>query len=157
VVHYSLLDDHVHWIVEASGKQELECGMRSVSSRLARVVNRVFAREGAVLDGRYDAVLLRTPRQVRNGLRYVLLNARRHARQPGSALRIDPASSGRWFDCWRERPVEADPIGGPREVALARGWLLNVGWQRHGPIGLLEVPGARNSGERSDDSHSRFL
>ncbi|MCC6764872.1 MAG: hypothetical protein IT293_09435 [Deltaproteobacteria bacterium] len=45
---------------------------------------------------------LRTARGCRNALRYVLLNARRHAARAGAALtasvRLDPASSARWFD-----------------------------------------------------------
>ena len=141
VVHYSLLDDHVHLIVEASSKRDLECGMRSIGSRLGRAANRVFARSGRVLAGRYDAVLLDSPRQVHNALRYVLLNARKHSRRPSRIPRIDPASSGRWFEPWRERPVELDPIGGRREVAMPRSWLLRVGWRRYGPISLLETPG----------------
>ena len=96
-----------------------------------------------VLDGRYHAVLLRTPRQVHRAVRYVLLNARKHARRPSRSARLDPASSGRWFDFWREDVSAADPIGGAREVALPRSWLLRKGWRRHGRIGLTEVPGPR--------------
>ena len=140
VVHYSLMADHAHLIVEATGKRALASGMKSIASRLARAVNRVFARSGPVLDGRYHAVPLKTPRQVRNALRYVLLNARKHARRPPPRARIDPASSGRWFDGWRDRAVETDP-GIPREVSRARGWLLRVGWRRHGGIDVHEVPG----------------
>jgi len=79
--------------------------MKSLGARLARAVNRVFRRSGPVLADRYHVRVLRTPREVRNALAYVLLNARRHAAQVGRmvsrALRIDPASSGRWFDGWR--------------------------------------------------------
>ena len=141
VVHYSLMDDHVHCIVEASGRRALACGMKSLGARLARAVNRVFERTGPVLDGRYHVVSLRTPLQVHRAVRYVLLNARKHARRPGRGLRIDPASSGRWFDFWRERAIGTDPIGGTREVALPRCWLLRIGWRRHGRIGLTEIPG----------------
>ena len=142
------MDDHVHCIVEASGRRALACGMKSLGARLARAVNRVFARSGPVLDGRYHAVLLRTPRQVHRAVRYVLLNARKHARRPGTRARVDPASSGRWFDFWREDKVGSDPIGGAREVALARSWLLRTGWRRHGRIGLMEIPGPRGGGRR---------
>ncbi len=141
VVHYSLMNDHAHLIVEATGRQALASGMKSVGARLARVVNRVSSRSGPVLDGRYHAVLLRTPRQVHRALRYVLLNARKHARRPSRSPRLDPASSGRWFDFWRERQFPSDPIGGPREVAAARGWLLRTGWRRHGRVSLAEIPG----------------
>jgi REP element-mobilizing transposase RayT len=141
VVHYSLMHDHAHLIVEATGRPALASGMKSVGARLARVVNRVCSRSGPVLDGRYHAVLLRTPRQVHHALRYVLLNARKHSRRPSQRLRLDPASSGRWFDFWRERRLPADPIGGAREVAVARGWLLRSGWRRYGRLSLAEIPG----------------
>ena len=117
--------------------------MKSVGARLARAVNRVFGRSGPVLDGRYHAVVLRTPLQVRRALRYVLLNARHHAKRVSKTLCIDPASSGRWFREWKEPwAVEADDsLGGCREVADPRSWLLRVGWLRHGRIGLGEIPG----------------
>ncbi len=85
--------------------------MKSVTARLARAVNRVFGRAGPVLADRYHARPLRTPREVRNALRSVLLNGRKHARRARGA-RIDPASSGRWFDGWRRgaaRPQGAEP------------------------------------------------
>ena len=145
VVHYSVQHDHVHLIVESAGKQALGRGMMSVGTRFARLVNRVFGRRGAVLDGRYHLRVLRTPREVRNALAYVLLNARRHWRKRnGSAppVRLDEASSGRWFDGWRPGvrfrvPVPDDPC----EVASARTWLLRKGWRRWGLIDLAEVPG----------------
>jgi hypothetical protein len=130
-------------IVEAESSRALACGIKSVGARLSRAVNRVFERSGAVLDGRYHAVVLRTPRQVHAALRYVLLNARHHARRVASKPRIDPASSGRWFRGWIEAGnlTNEDPIGGEREVALPRSWLLRSGWERCGRIGLSEIPG----------------
>jgi REP element-mobilizing transposase RayT len=78
VVHYSIQRDHLHLVVEAAGKAALGRGMKSVSARLARAANRAFGRRGAVLDGRYHLRVLRTPREVRHALAYVLLNARKH-------------------------------------------------------------------------------
>ena len=82
VAHYSLQGDHAHLIVEAQGKEALACGMKSIGARLARAVNRVSGRSGAVLDGRYHHRSLRSPREVRRALAYVLLNARRHCKEP---------------------------------------------------------------------------
>jgi REP element-mobilizing transposase RayT len=147
VVHYSLQRDHAHLLVEANGKAALARGMKSVAARLARAANRIFGRRGGVLDGRYHARILRTPREVRRALGYVLLNARRHfAKRLGSApaaARLDPASSARWFDGWRWMPaagasgVERD---GPCEVARARTWLLRMGWRRWGLLDPAEAP-----------------
>ena len=50
-------------------------------------MNRVFRRAGSVLRGRYHVRVLRTPREVRNALAYVLLNTRKHWKQrTGAAL-----------------------------------------------------------------------
>ena len=105
LVHYSIQGNHAHLIVEAEGRDALARGMKSLGARIARAVNRIFRRIGPVLaDRRYHLHVLRTPREVRNALAYVLLNARRHAAAAGRTLsrafRIDPASSGRWFDGW---------------------------------------------------------
>jgi hypothetical protein len=85
--------------------------------------------------------VLRNPREVRNALAYVLLNARRHlaknTRVPTTG-RVDPASSGRWFAGWR-RPVPA--AHDPPAVTRAKTWLLSVGWRRWGRIEVSEVPG----------------
>ena len=104
-------------------------------------MNRVFGRLGPVLDGRYHAVVLRSPLQVQRALRYVLLNARHHAQRVSKTLCVDPTSSGRWFSGWKESWAHAEDGGGEREVAEPRSWLLQVGWRRHGRIGLGEIPG----------------
>jgi REP element-mobilizing transposase RayT len=141
VVHYSIQGNHVHMLVEAVGPEALGRGMKSVGARLARAVNRVFRRRGPVLADRYHLRALRTPREVRNALAYVLLNGRRHARgaekRVGKDVRVDPASSGRWFEGWRTE------IGTARDapaVARAHTWLILKGWRRHGLIGLDEIP-----------------
>ncbi len=143
VVHYSIQEDHVHLIVEAADRWALGRGMKSVAARVARAVNRVFRRSGAVLADRYHSRALRTPREVRSALRYVLLNGRKHATKP-RGTRIDPASSGRWFDGWRRTPGPART--GPAAVAAPRTWLLRVGWRRHGLLDPAEVPGGRRPG-----------
>jgi REP element-mobilizing transposase RayT len=152
VAHYSIQRDHAHLIVEAHGREALARGMKSVAARLARAVNRVFSRFGPVLDGRFHHRVLRTPREVRNALAYVLLNARRHfAKRTGGRpppVRLDTSSSARWFDGWKQAwkarlwPPGEEPSG-PREVAEAHTWLLRVGWRRHGLVDPSEVPGVR--------------
>ena len=53
----------------------------------------------------------------------------------------DPYSSDRRFDGWRGGSQSIVPEGEAPEVASAGFWILNVGWQRRGLIGLSEVPG----------------
>ncbi len=146
VVQYSVQRDHVHLIVEAAGNDALGRGMKAVASRLARAANRVFGRSGRVLAGRYHVRALGTPSEVRNAIAYVLLNVRKHWRQRhGCAppVRIDAASSGRWFDGWR-RDAPMDALHPSlREVSPARSWLLRTGWRKCGLIDPAEVPGGR--------------
>jgi REP element-mobilizing transposase RayT len=141
VAHYSIQNDHAHLIVEATSNQALASGMKSIGARVARAVNRIFGRRGPVLADRYHRRVLRTPREVRNALAYVLLNARRHlakiGRRPLLRPAIDPASSGRWFDGWPRSLTARDPPS----IATPHTWLLAVGWRRHGLISPAEVPG----------------
>src|SRR5689334_7062478 len=147
LVHYSLQGNHAHLIVEARDRNAFGRGMMAIGGRLARAVNRVAGRTGRVLADRYHARLLRTPKEVHNALRYVLLNARRHAASARAAITrvgLDPASSARWFDGWR-RAAGIDvhtrsPTTRPA-VARARTWLLSVGWRRHGLLDPADVPG----------------
>lgn len=144
VCHYSIQRDHVHLVVEAAGKEALARGMKAVAARVGRAVNRVFVRKGPVLFGRYHLRVLRTPREVRNALAYVLLNVRKHWRQRYGApppVRLDVASSGAWFDGWT-RPPPMPEAPGARAVARPRGWLLREGWRRHGLVDPGEVPGS---------------
>lgn len=145
LVHYSLLGNHAHLIVEAADRHALGRGMKAIGSRLARAVNRVFNRSGRVLADRYHIRVLRTPREVRNALAYVLLNARRHAsrarRTLSHALVVDPASSGRWFDGWK-RTIGASLAADVPAVAEPRTWLLARGWRPRGLLDPAEVPGS---------------
>jgi REP element-mobilizing transposase RayT len=138
VPEYSIQRDHVHLIVEANDRFALARGMKSIAARLARAINRVMRRNGGVVDGRFHHRVLSSPRQVRNALAYVLLNARKHA---AARCAIDPASSGRWFAGWANRMNLSNetPV-----VSRARSWLLRVGWRRHGLVRPDEIPGRRD-------------
>jgi REP element-mobilizing transposase RayT len=152
LVHYSLQANHAHLIVEARDRDALGRGMKAIGARLARAVNRITGRTGRVFADRYHVGLLPTPKHVRNALRYVLLNARKHAAavnrhaRTSTQVRLDPASSGRWFDGWTRRvPETPDHVRaashGRPSVARARTWLLRVGWRRHGLLDPADVPG----------------
>ena len=146
LVQYSIQRDHLHAIVEATSARDLASGMKSIAARFARAVNRVFHRSGAVLADRYHLHVLRTPREVRRALSYVLMNARRHLAKLGRNVprvaEIDPASTGRWFTGWRAG-VASRASEEPRPVAVPRTWLLALGWRRHGLLDPAEIPGPR--------------
>lgn len=142
VVHYSIQHNHLHCVVEAAGRRALARGMQGLNIRIARAINRVIGRHGRVLGDRYHARALRTPREVRNVLAYVLLNWRRHSRSTIDAW--DLASSALVFDGWIEGPsrVAKDVLD---EIADTRAppdlWRLKTGWRRRGLIDPTEIPG----------------
>ncbi len=138
LIHYSVQMDHLHLIVEAEDKDRLTRGVQGLLVRIARRLNKVWVRKGAVPSDRFHSRILKTPREVWNALRYLINNARKHGSffKPNEA---DPYSSGRWFDGWRESLL---PAAVEAPLARARSWLLNVGWLKHGRIGLCEVPGS---------------
>ena len=148
LAHYSIQSNHVHLIVEAKDADALGRGMKALGIRFAKAVNRVLARTGKVFRDRYHHQVLKTPTQVRNALKYVLLNARRHAKRLTGAVRLDPCSSARWFDGWKrgsrrlEHEARGRPGGGVFAIALPHTWLLQEGWRRAGPaVDPAAVPG----------------
>jgi putative transposase len=135
VIQYSVQSDHVHLIVEASDTTTLQRATRGLVIRTARAINRTLGRSGPVWGDRYHARALRTPREVRHGLVYVIMNFRKH--QPDDRRAFDPCSSAPWFDGFAQAPPTTTD---PPPVASARTWLGSVGWRRHGLLGPRERP-----------------
>jgi REP element-mobilizing transposase RayT len=152
LVDYSVQSNHFHFIVEARSSRDLSRGVQGLAIRLARRVNRRFARQGKLFRDRFHSRVLRDPLQARNARRYVLNNARRHVR---GARRV--ATS--WLDTCSSAPFSPDwtiPRGTPRAPPTGRDtyllalgnaavpphtWLLRVGWSLAGPLVVTEVPG----------------
>jgi REP element-mobilizing transposase RayT len=139
LVEFAVLSNHLHLVCEADDERALARGMKGLCVRIARAVNRLWKRFGSVFSDRYHAHVLKTPREVRNALNYVLHNAARHGSRLGGP---DPCSSGAWFDGWRHelglaRGAAASPL--PRALT----WLLRVGWRRHGYLDPVAPPFAR--------------
>jgi len=59
LVHYSLLGNHAHLIVEAQDRDALGRGMKAIGVRLARAMNRIAGRSGRVLADRYHTAYCR--------------------------------------------------------------------------------------------------
>lgn len=167
ILEFSVQRDHVHLIVEAEDKRALSSGLQGLAIRIARYVNDLLGRRGPLWADRWHGRALKTPREVRNALAYVLANFRKHAsrgsssrKTPAGAAGIDPYSSGEWFAGWREwKPWSGAPPPfaeerrwrwrrsvSTRDEATARvtadpaTWLGGIGWQRYGFIGLAEQP-----------------
>ena len=78
LVHYSVMGNHVHLIVEAPDRRVLSRAMKGLGVRIARALNRVMKRRGRVVGDRYHAHILRTPSEVKRARNYLLSNARQH-------------------------------------------------------------------------------
>jgi REP element-mobilizing transposase RayT len=130
LVQYSVQSNHLHLICEALDRRELIRGVQSLAIRIAKRLNALWRRAGKLFADRYHDRILRTPREVRNALAYVLHNARKHGVLADHAG-PDPCSSGRWFDGWVNWN-SADSRDSP--VARAKTWLLSIGWLQHGRL-----------------------
>jgi REP element-mobilizing transposase RayT len=135
ICHFSVQGNHVHLLVEAKSRDALARGVQGLAIRMARAINRPLRRSGKVWGDRYHRRDLATPREVRSALVYVLNNFRKHGTAPRV---IDPSSSARWFDGWRD--VRAFPSTRiPTPIARAATWLLSAGWRRHGLLHSTEA------------------
>jgi len=135
VIHFSIQQDHGHFIVEGDEARRARGGMHGLSIRLALAVNRVLGRKGKVVGDRYHVRPLATPRQMRTSMVYVLLNFRKHLRAPAG---VDPRSSGPHFTGWQHAPTDTN--GFPATVAPTT-WMAAIGWRRAGgPLSVEEHP-----------------
>ncbi len=170
LVHYSAMTNHIHIVCEADDARALSRGMQGVCVRLARALNRVWKRVGKVFADRFHAHHLKSPREVRNALAYVLKNAQHHGLHLPDGL--DPFSSALWFDGWKQqRSVggghpgagscsrtapnneREDSTEQPRKAPLAHAlsWLATLGWRKRGlldPLAPLETAAPAKSGKQ---------
>ncbi|MFN9843731.1 MAG: transposase [Planctomycetota bacterium] len=143
LLHFAILNDHLHFVVEAKDRTALSRGLQGLLIRLARGLNKLWGRKGKVFADRYHDRALKSPREMRNALVYVLGNGRKHAAQGRMIAAFDGPdmfTSAPWFDGFVET-IEVRGIDGiPLPIARARTWLANDGWRRLGRIGLEEQP-----------------
>jgi len=152
VVEISLQRNHVHLVVEAANAIALARGMQSLQISAARKVNAAISkhrnreRTGRVFVDRYHARILRTPRDVRHVLNYVLNNWRHHGEDKGFESvnwEVDWFSSAPRFAGWKEPAPTMSSRYHPLGTCAAETWLLRVGWTRGGPpISMYAVPGS---------------
>src|SRR6266849_35955 len=64
LIHFSVLGNHLHLIVEADSSEALSRGMQGLSIRIAKALNRLMSRHGRVLSDHYHSRLLRTPTEL---------------------------------------------------------------------------------------------
>jgi REP element-mobilizing transposase RayT len=134
VVHLSIQNAHVHFLVEADDERALACGMQALQISAARALNAELGRRGNVFVDRYHPRVIASPRQARSALAYILNNWRKHGTDRAHpSWRVDPYSSAvSFYDDAPSYPV--------LPVCRAQTWLLRIGWARHGPIAPSFVP-----------------
>src|SRR5262249_13851010 len=138
ILHYSVQPDHVHLLVEAHDKHALSRGARGLAIRAARTLNRELGRRGPLWGDRWHGRALKTPREVRNALVYVLSNFKKHVHHAARGM-VDDRSSAAAFDGWRDGPyARAAPSRDGVRAPLT--WLAAVGWRRHGLVSVREGP-----------------
>lgn len=124
VVDFSVQGNHLHLVTEADGAEALANGVRALSIRLARRLNRMMGRRGPVFASRYHAHVLRTPAEARNAVRYVLGNYASHAARRGE--RVSPRFVDRYSSASGAAPRRAqlelfeEPATRPAETWLLR-------------------------------------
>jgi REP element-mobilizing transposase RayT len=126
LVHFSVQGNHIHYVVEAPDEVALGRAMKGLEVRMARALNKVMRRQGAVFADRYHAHILRSPREAARAVRYVLENWRMHAARGHWATPArdepDPYSSSAWAH--HLPSLTADPLW----------WMLRVGiWRGTSP------------------------
>jgi REP element-mobilizing transposase RayT len=86
VLHYSFQANHIHLILESPNNLVLSKGMRSLTITMAKGLRR-----GRVQLERYHLHVLKTVRETKNALTYVLFNQQKH--EKGRYAKIDGYSS----------------------------------------------------------------
>ncbi len=161
ICQFSIQGNHIHLIYEAKNQVALSRGVQGFKIRVTRALNSHWrGRTGTVWADRFHQEIMKSPRQVRNAICYVMQNARRHnERLPAWAAGVDPFSSAWYFHGWRDEtwrksvtPPQPDPDDPGDPVADAHTWLLSVGWRRRGLIATKEVPGAHAARVAAGDS-----
>ncbi len=166
LAEYAILGNHLHLIVEAQDERCLARGLQSLEIRVAKGLNKLMDKSGAVFADRYHAHILRTPTEVANALRYVRGNFAVHAARRGEAVAdfADEYSSAALVNY--QLPHQQDgPI-----VSRPETWLLGSGWRlalprraplnrraRGGVARVAAAPGHRERGagmgQRSRSGH----
>lgn len=133
LLHFSILNNHVHMMVEANNNKELSSGMRSFGSSFGKAIRKVAGGRGSVFDGRFHLMPLSSPTQTRNALIYVLQNFSKHQ---NLLHHYDEFSSSPYFADWRRLlgkkrgPIlnDLDEVSMPKFLSEPRSWLASEGW-----------------------------
>ncbi|MDB5220441.1 MAG: hypothetical protein JWO86_8368 [Myxococcaceae bacterium] len=139
VVEFSIQDNHLHMIVEASEHDALRSGVSGLVIAFAKRLNKKLRRRGKVWGDRWHGRELETPQEVRRALVYVFRNAAKHGTTFIGDGFVDPFSSA-WRFVGFTKPVVSYPEYGVWPEQRPRTWLLGKGWHTfHGLIDPKET------------------
>ena len=138
VIHFSIQQDHGHFIVEGDEARRARGGMHGLAIRLALAVNRALGRKGQVVGDRYHARPLTTPRQMRTAWSTCCSTSASTSARPRASTR---AARGRTFRGGSARPrSQTRPR---RRRRRSRGWRASAGDARAGRCGSRNTPPRR--------------
>jgi len=112
LIHFAVLGNHLHLIVEAEDNEALSRAMQGLLIRIAKALNRMMRQDGTVFADHYHSRLLRTPTELVNAIAYVLRNHEHHYGEAGE-------------NRFSSMMPAAQPL-----LCVPRTWLLRTGWRR---------------------------
>ena len=83
LLEFSVLENHLHLIVEADDSRALWKGMQGLGIRMAKALNKTLGRKGTLFDDHYDLHLLQDPGEAARAVEHVRTNVERHYGEPG--------------------------------------------------------------------------
>ena len=143
IIHYVVMSNHLHLLVEANDNDSLSRAMTGLGRRISANLNKLWNRKGSLFEDRYHLSVKRTPIEVRNAIAYVLKNAYRHGVRRLRGI-PDFYSSAEYFDGWSDcgsiEIWEGSPVERPRTFNLG------VGWKKAGGLlSLRDRPGGKRT------------
>jgi len=81
IIHFSMQSNHLHFIIEAESNEILTKGMRSLTITFAKGLNK-----GKVQIERYHLHVLKSLRETKNAVHYVLFNKQKHEKGTYSVI-----------------------------------------------------------------------
>lgn len=146
LVHFSILSNHIHLLIESESKKKLESAMKSLLITFALKLKRRGYEK--VFERRYHVHVLKSRRETRNALGYILLNEEKHKGteiKNIKTVRPSQFDSAHTFKQWREllgyKPQVLAAAGNGDGVhsstdrramntllSAPQSWLLRRGW-----------------------------
>lgn len=156
VVEFTIQDDHLHFIVEATGvvatgmvdaPDALRSGVSGLVISFAKRLNKLLSRRGKVWGDRFHTRELGSPTEVRNALVYVFRNVARHGAELHGFGNVDQLSSAPRFTRWTAPVFDLHGDAALWPQAPPKTWLLDRGWWTRTRQGLLDPNEVRRRGE----------